>query len=314
MSYRDPRSTERSPLIKSAVSPTGLTPHDRHAAAAYSETSSREEARPFGELQVMDNSGNFLDPPNQTETTYHSALSSYQNPEPSVTNDRNPQSNKQITTEDDDDEEVGTEDTTPLTNKGPIVVCRVCEAEIALTGKTGQHVIRCQQCHEVTPIRAAPPGKKYVRCPCNCLLVCKASSTRIACPRQNCRRVITLAASSPVGTAVRAPPGTCRIQCAHCAEIFMFNALANHVAHCPHCKKASSVGSRFARSRATLFFIFLLVCMLILVALTIATLHAESAGLFNFMGLAFLLTLSLYLFYRFVYYARLKISQVLGPI
>ncbi|VBB33444.1 unnamed protein product [Acanthocheilonema viteae] len=120
---------------------------------------------------------------------------------------------------------------------GPTVTCRVCSATIVIEGKTRQHVVKCNQCNEATPIRAAPPGKKYVRCPCNCLLLCKASSNRIACPRINCKRVITLGGSAPVGTAVRAPTGTCRVLCAHCQEIFMFNTLNVTVAKCPHCQK-----------------------------------------------------------------------------
>ncbi|KAL7070676.1 hypothetical protein ACQ4LE_009778 [Meloidogyne hapla] len=158
---------------------------------------------------------------------------------------------------------------------GPTVQCRVCEAEIVLDGKTGQHVVRCQQCNEVTPIRPAPPGKKYVRCPCNCLLVCRAKSTRIACPRQNCRRVITLASSGPPntgipGTAIRAPVGTCRVQCAYCQEIFMFNTLNNQLAICPHCRKSSSVGTRFARSRCILNSIGLFLVSMFLIGLIVS--------------------------------------------
>ncbi|KAL7077022.1 hypothetical protein ACQ4LE_003974 [Meloidogyne hapla] len=309
MSYGGPN--ERSPLLKSAAANTSLN--------AYSETnSSREEARPFGELPVTDNleqNGSVL------------SNSSYQNPDlpslrgPNVggssiqqNGTKSPKQKENIDIQ-RDGEDFNSEDT-PTQNNGPMVVCRVCETNIPFTGKTNQQVVRCSQCHEVTPIRAAPPGKKYVRCPCNCLLVCKASSTRIACPRQNCRRVITLAASSPVGTAVRAPAGTCRVQCVHCAEVFMFNTLANAVAHCPHCKNSSSVGVRFARSRAALNFFFMFIFLLILVGLILAINYSkQSIGLFKYIILGLVSLAALFFFYRFIYYyMRLKISQVLGPI
>uniref|UniRef100_A0A914MFK4 Phosphatidylinositol-4,5-bisphosphate 4-phosphatase n=1 Tax=Meloidogyne incognita TaxID=6306 RepID=A0A914MFK4_MELIC len=201
---------------------------------------------------------------------------------------------------------------------GPTVQCRVCESEIVLDGKTGQHVVRCLQCNEVTPIRPAPPGKKYVRCPCNCLLVCRAKSTRIACPRQNCRRVITLASSGPPntgipGTAIRAPVGTCRVQCAYCQEIFMFNTLNNQLAICPHCRKSSSVGTPFARSRCILNSIGLFLVSLFLIGL-ILTISNGQDTFFMWAFLVALLSLFFFLIYRLIYFWRIGISQVLGPL
>lgn len=128
----------------------------------------------------------------------------------------------------------------------PMVTCRVCQAMIDISGKRDQHVVKCCQCNEATvclymffvlfmlvhgtkltstiflmqPIRNAPPGKKYVRCPCNCLLICKSSSQRIACPRPNCKRIINLA-PSPITPPVLSMPGMCRVGCAHCHDTFL---------------------------------------------------------------------------------------------
>ncbi|XP_017303443.1 type 2 phosphatidylinositol 4,5-bisphosphate 4-phosphatase-like [Diaphorina citri] len=86
------------------------------------------------------------------------------------------------------------------------------------------------------PVKNAPAGKKYVRCPCNCLLICKSSSIRIACPRVNCKRIINLA-PSPITPPTNLSPGMSRVICVHCSDAFMFNTLNNALARCPHCRK-----------------------------------------------------------------------------
>ncbi|GLD65908.1 type 2 phosphatidylinositol 4,5-bisphosphate 4-phosphatase isoform X5 [Lates japonicus] len=132
----------------------------------------------------------------------------------------------------------------PDTGGVPVINCRVCQSLINLDGKLHQHVVKCTVCNEATPIKNPPTGKKYVRCPCNCLLICKDTSRRIGCPRPNCRRIINLSPvmvipeEQPAQPALPIQPEGMRVVCGHCGNTFLWMELRfNTLAKCPHCKK-----------------------------------------------------------------------------
>jgi len=206
----------------------------------------------------------------------------------------------------------------------PMVTCRVCGNPIDISGKRDQHVVKCPVCTEATPIRNAPAGRKYVRCPCNCLLICKNTSQRIACPRPNCKRVISLApppderqpgAVSNVNQArsvsLPAVPGMARVICAHCQDTFLFNTFQNALARCPHCRKVSSVGPEFSRRRGMMFMGAGVLAVLIGIIITVTTIYQANHGKAGFYAIYIIaFGVAGFLFFRGIYYLFMKVSHV----
>ncbi|GFO43413.1 type 1 phosphatidylinositol 4,5-bisphosphate 4-phosphatase-like protein [Plakobranchus ocellatus] len=159
---------------------------------------------------------------------------------------------------------------TPTAQGGiPMINCKVCQAIISLEGKQHLFVVKCSVCGEATPIRAAPPGKKYIRCPCNLLLVCRSGATKILCPKDTCKRVITLPSTSANVASLS------RFTCGYCAQLFVLHSTMKF-AKCPHCRRWSSVIVNHARVRGHIYLLLGIIILLAAIGITIGTLEVAS--------------------------------------
>lgn len=200
-----------------------------------------------------------------------------------------------------------------LVNHQPTINCQVCGHLITIENLEKQIVVRCSECTEATPIKGPPAGKQYVRCPCNCLLICNTTTTKVGCPRPSCQKVIILhdteneipqqsiqhVAHNPYGTSgTFGPPLSLRVTCGNCSSPFsvansqplqssrqskLITCLSGGTstgtagliaARCPRCHKMTSVGRAYARVRLVVYGLLALAVFIIAVSVTCGTVES----------------------------------------
>ncbi|KAL5251056.1 hypothetical protein ACHWQZ_G016693 [Mnemiopsis leidyi] len=88
------------------------------------------------------------------------------------------------------------QNTEPESNSGSYISCQICQTTISIKSLKAR-VVKCPRCQEGNPIKEPPPGKKYIRCACNCLLVCNNTARAVICPREGCNHRTQLVAPPP---------------------------------------------------------------------------------------------------------------------
>ncbi|CAH8653732.1 unnamed protein product [Schistosoma rodhaini] len=241
-----------------------------------------------------------------------------------------------------------------VTNDGDsqaTVNCQVCRQVITFIPREKQTVVRCPHCSEATPIKGPPTGKQYVRCPCNCLLVCNESTSKVGCPRPECQKVIVIREEDGVGFMggsnrfLQGPathgtfgtPQSLRLSCGNCNSPFSIPSPESHsfgrmnaftallsgrnpsnaagliTARCPHCHKVTSVGPAFARAHWIGYSVLAIIAIIIAISVTAGTAEAAIGNNALYFLWSILYLVALVLLSRAVVFMIMPVSSVEVP-
>lgn len=243
---------------------------------------------------------------------------------------------------------------TNLVNDRPTINCQVCGNLITIGNLEKKIVVRCPNCAEGTPIKGPPAGKQYVRCQCNCLLICSTTTTKVGCPRPSCQKVIVLhetehtlprdlpgsqATHDPYGTSgTFGPPLSLRVTCGNCSSPFSVSnsqpaqssrysklitclsggtsagAAGLIAARCPRCHKITSVGRAYARVRLVVYGILALIALIISVSVTVGTVESAKQNKALYFLWSVLYLITVVLGLRALSFLLMPVSSVEVPV
>lgn len=94
--------------------------------------------------------------------------------------------------------------------------------------------------------------------------------------------------------------------------MFQFNTLTNALARCPHCRKVSSVGDDYSRTRCYVYLFLGIAMLLVAIGVTYFTSSYAQTHNFAYVGYVTLFGIAVILLARMIYYATLKVSEIEG--
>jgi len=188
-------------------------------------------------------------------------------------------------------------------------MCKVCLEMFKVTGRLNLRIVKCPYCEFSTPIKEPPVGKKFVRCPCNCLLIVKQSAMRIQCPREECKKIINLHTNRP--PTGRETTGN-RLVCGHCTETFVMDVLREAaVGTCPHCRLQSAIGPLYRQRKLLIYLVLCIIFGILSFICFVVFYHLnELRGLLGILGALFSIAFAICL-YKLVYYIRFRVSNII---
>lgn len=172
---------------------------------------------------------------------------------------------------------------------GNYITCQICQTTISIKSLRGR-VVKCPRCQEGNPIKEPPPGKKYIRCACNCLLVCNATARAVICPRQGCHHRTQLVSPLPKPQLLKEDQEP-TISCPACFANIKVSAIANkQYVPCIRCKVRITTLSKSERSLLLLRYLGFFVILALLLTTGILILKLVPGKIWEpmlFCGIAF---------------------------